>query len=233
MESAGNVLYLTFPHESLGSPTSVPIIPGTPSGVPVDSMCMECNGTLDSVNVHFVVGVTIYGNTGQYGNTGKYASVIYHLEPFFNVNSMVMSIAWSELPYVAILANVQVLYIIWNHFSVWIQWWCLLRDWSHHIWQYQQIYKCYISSGTIFQCEFNGDAHCVIRVTIYGNTSEFANVIYHLEPLFNVNSTVMFVLWSEWPQMAIETKTFLKGIVKAKIQDSIQVVAQLEFYKNT
>ena len=40
---------------------------------------------------------------------------------------------------------------------------------SDHIWQYQQIYKCYISSGTIFRCEFNGDVHCVIRVTIPAN----------------------------------------------------------------
>ena len=56
------------------------------------------------------------------------------------------------------------LYIIWNCFSMWIQWWCLLRDQSYHIWQYQQICKCYISSGTIFRCEFNGDVCFVIRV---------------------------------------------------------------------
>ena len=73
----------------------------------------------------------------------------------------------------AILANMQVLYIIWNCFS--------MRDWSHHIWQYQQIYKCYISSRTVFQCEFNGDVHWVIRVTIYGNTDKYTSVIYHLE----------------------------------------------------
>ena len=54
----------------------------------------------------------------------------------------------------AILVNMQVLYIIWNCFSMWIQWWCLLHDQSHHIWQYWQIYKCYISSGTVFRCEF-------------------------------------------------------------------------------
>ena len=65
--------------------TPPPILP-TPYGIPVDSMCMECNGTLDSVIVHFVIGLT------RYGNTGKYATVIYHLEPFFDVNSMVMSI---------------------------------------------------------------------------------------------------------------------------------------------
>ena len=52
-------------------------------------MCMECDGTLDLVDVHFVVRVTIYGNTS---NTGKFASGIYHLEPFFDVNSMVMSV---------------------------------------------------------------------------------------------------------------------------------------------
>jgi hypothetical protein len=65
--------------------TPPPVLP-TAHGVPVDSVCMECNGTLDLVNVHFVIGVTIYGNTG------KYASVIYHLELFFNVNSMMMSV---------------------------------------------------------------------------------------------------------------------------------------------
>ena len=50
--------------------------------------------------VRFAIRLTIFGNGGVccmigvtiYGNPDKYASVIYHLEPFFNVNSMVMSI---------------------------------------------------------------------------------------------------------------------------------------------
>src|ERR1700691_6296778 len=60
-----------------------------------------------------------------------------------------------------------------------------LQGLCDHIWQYQQICRCYISSGTIFQWEFNGDVCCVIRVTIYGNTGKYAGVIYHLEPFFN------------------------------------------------
>ena len=55
----------------------------------------EFNGS-----VCFVIRLTIFGDGDVccmigvtiYGNTSKYASVIYHLEPFFNVNSMVMSI---------------------------------------------------------------------------------------------------------------------------------------------
>src|ERR1700683_5532140 len=97
----------------------------------------------------------------------------------------------------------------------------MLYDWSDYIWQSQQICKCYISSGTIFQCEFNGDVHCMIGVTIcgntissgtvfqcefngdvhcmmgvtiYGNTGKYASVIYHLEPFFDVNSMVMSIV---------------------------------------
>ena len=121
--------------------------------------------------------------------------VIYHLEPCFNVNSVMMFVLWSEW-YMAIekkkflkilsrsrsktrkLDNVKakiqdnlntmskVLYIVWNHFLVWIQQWCPLSDWSNHMWQYCQI--------------------CIVLV------------ICHLEPCFNVNSVMMFVLWSEW-----------------------------------
>ena len=131
-------LYLTLPHKSLGSSTSVPMIPETPSGVPVDSMCMECNGTLDSVDVHFVVGVAIYGNTG------KYASVIYHLELIFD------SVVCCMIK-VTIYGNTDKMSIVWSE------------------WPYQQTCKCYISFGTIVQCEFNGDVCFVIRVTTYGN----------------------------------------------------------------
>ena len=136
---------------------------------------------------------------------------------------------------------------------MWIQWWCPLCDWGDQIWQYRQIYKCYISSKTIFWCEFNGDVCCVIKVTIYGNTNKYTSVVYHLELFFNVNSMVMSIVWSERPHMAIETKKFLKTLsrprsrtkkflnillrprfrtrkflkynVMYKIQDSIQVVA--------
>ena len=68
-----------------------------------------------------------------------------------------------------------------------------LQGLCDHIWQYQQICRCYISSGTIFQWEFNGAVHCVIGVTICGNTGKYASVIYHLEPFFNVNSMVMSI----------------------------------------
>ena len=111
---------------------------------------------------------------------------------------------------------------------MWIQWWCPLCDWGD---QYCQIYKCYISSKTVFWCEFNGDVCCVIKVAIYGNTNKYTSVVYHLEPFFNVNSMVMSIVWLERPHMAIETKKFLKTLsrlrsktrkldnVKAKIQD--------------
>jgi hypothetical protein len=38
--------------------------------------------------------------------------------------------------------------------------------------QYQQTHKCYICSGVVFQCEFNGDVCIVIGVTIYSNTGK-------------------------------------------------------------
>ena len=123
---------------------------------------------------------------------------------------------------------------------------------SDHIWQYCQICKCYISSETVFRCEFIGYAHCVIGVTIYGNTNKYTSVIYHLEPFFDVNSMVMSIVWLEWLYQQI-CKCYIsfgtifqyefnsdvcfvirvttygnwdeevsQNIVKAKIQDSIQ-----------
>ena len=119
-------------------------------------------------------------------------------------------------------ANMQVLYIIWNHFSMWIQWWCPLCDWSDHIWQYWQIYKCYISSKTVFQCEFNGDVRCVIGVTRYGNIAKYTSVIYHLKPFFDVNSMVMSVVWSKWPYMVIPTNIQVLYIIWNHFSMSIQ-----------
>ena len=46
---------------------------------------------------------------------------------------------------------------------------------------------------TVFQCEFNGDVHFVIGVTIYGNTSKCVSVIYVLDQFFDVSSMVMSV----------------------------------------
>jgi hypothetical protein len=62
--------------------------------------------------------------------------------------------------------------------------WCLFCDQSDHIWQYQQMCECYICSGSVFWCEFNGDVHFVIMLTIYGNTDKYVGVIYVLEPFF-------------------------------------------------
>ena len=122
-------------------------------------------------------------------------------KPFFNVNSM-MSVSWSEWPYMASPANTQVWYIFGNHFSMWIQWWCWFRDQSDHIWQVRQTHKYDTSSGTISQCEFNGDVSFVIRVTIFGKSGKHTSVIHLREPFFDVNSTVMLFSWSEWPYMA-------------------------------
>ena len=94
--------------------------------------CYTCSGPVFwcefNGDVRFVIGVTIYGNTGKCG------SVIHVLDQFFDVNSMVMSILWSEWPYMAMLANAWVLYMFWTSFLMWIQWWCLFHDWSDHIW---------------------------------------------------------------------------------------------------
>ena len=114
-------------------------------------------------DVGFMIRVTIYGKSS------KPTSVIHLREPFFDMNSMVMSVSWSEWPYMASPANTQVWYIFGNHFSTWIQWWCRFRDQHDHIWQVQQTHKCDTFSGTILRCEFNGDVGFVIRVTIYGS----------------------------------------------------------------
>ena len=53
-------------------------------------------------DVSFVIRVTIYGKSG------KHTSVIHFQEPFFDVNSTVMSVSWSEWPYMASPANTQV-----------------------------------------------------------------------------------------------------------------------------
>ena len=119
-------------------------------------------------DVSFVIQVTIYGKSG------KHTSVIHFQEPFFDVNSMVMSVLWSEWPYMASPTNTQVWYIFRNHFLMWIQRWCQFRDLSDHIWQVRQTHKCDTFSGTIFWHEFNSDVHYLIGVTICGNTAKYA-----------------------------------------------------------
>ena len=157
-------------------------------------------------DVSFVIRMTIYGKSG------KHTSVIHLWEPFFDVNLMVMSVLWSEWPYMASSANTQVWYIFGNHFLTWIQWWCPFCDQSDHIWQVQQTHKCDTFSGTIFWHEFNGDVGFVIRVTIYGKYSKHTSMIHFQKPFFDVNSMVTSVSWSKWP--------YVYGYnVKTKIQD--------------
>ena len=152
-------------------------------------------------DIGFVIRATIYGKSG------KHTSVIHLREPFFDVNSTVMSVLWSEWPYMASPANTQVWYIFGNHFSTWIQWWCRFCHQSDHIWQVRQTHKCDTSSGTIFRCEFNGDVNFVIWVIIYGKSGKHTSVIHFQEPFFDVNSMVMSVLWSEWPYMVSPANT--------------------------
>ena len=52
--------------------------------------------------VHFMIVVSIDGKSS------KHTSVMHLWEPFFNTNSMVMLVLWSERPYMASLANTQV-----------------------------------------------------------------------------------------------------------------------------
>ena len=69
----------------------------------------------------------------------------HHLwEPFFDVNSMVMSVSSSEWPYMASPANTEVWYIFGNHFLMWIQRWCWFCDQSDHMWQVWQTQVWYI-----------------------------------------------------------------------------------------
>jgi hypothetical protein len=49
-----------------------------------------------------------------------------------------------------IYGNMWVLYMFWNSFLMWIQWWCLFCDWSDHIWQYRQMCECYTCSRLVF-----------------------------------------------------------------------------------
>jgi len=72
---------------------------------------------------------------------------------------------WSQ---VGIFANWAAKYKI--HMET--EWWCLFGDQSDHIWQYREMWECYTCSGPVFWCEFNGDVHFVIGVTIYGNTGK-------------------------------------------------------------
>ena len=44
-------------------------------------------------------------------------------------------LSWPVWPYMAIPSNTQVLYMVWNSFSMWIQWWCPCCNQSDHIWQ--------------------------------------------------------------------------------------------------
>jgi hypothetical protein len=117
--------------------------------------CYTCSGPVFRCefngDVCLVIGMTIYGNTN------KCMSVIYVLELFFDVNSIVMFVLWSEWPFMAILAKVWVLHMFWTSFLMWIQWWYLFGDRGDHLWQYQQMCECYIHSWIIFWCEFNGD----------------------------------------------------------------------------
>jgi hypothetical protein len=109
-------------------------------------MVFQCEFNND---VCFMIGVTIYGKTG------KHTSVIHLLEQFFNVNSMVMFVSWSEWPYMAKPANT-----FWSGFSMWIQWWCWFHDWSD--WQYQQTHKCFILHSDyiiVFMGEFSLQNH--------------------------------------------------------------------------
>jgi len=113
-------------------------------------------------DVHFVIRMTICGNSG------KHISVIYGSEQFFDVNSMVMSVLWSEWSYMAIPGNM--LYMVLSSFLTWIQWWCPFCDQNDHIWQFRETYKCYIWFWAVFWREFSGEVCFVIGVTIYGNT---------------------------------------------------------------
>jgi len=80
--------------------------------------------------------------------------------------------------------------MFWSGFLMQMQWWCLFSDWSNHIWQYRQTHKCYICSGVVFLCEFNGDVYVMIGVTIYGNTSKKIGIIYVLRWYCHI--------WSLW-----------------------------------
>ena len=71
----------------------------------------------------------------------------------------------------------------------------------------------YISSGTIFRCEFNGDVCFVIRV------KKFLKTLSRLRSEMRKLDNVM---------AKIQDHKISQDIVKTKILDRIQVVAQLE-----
>ena len=112
-----------------------------------------------------------------YGKTPKHVSVICVLKQFLNANSMVMSVWQSEWPYMATPLNMWVVYVFWSDFSMWIQWWCPFHDQSDHKTENRSTCKCYICSEAVFHCEFNGNVHFTIRVTIYGKTTKHVHVI--------------------------------------------------------
>ena len=53
---------------------------------------------------------------------------------------------------------------------------------------------CYTPSGTIFQCEFNGDVRFTIGLTKYGNFSKYGSVYMFPAPFFEENSTVTSIM---------------------------------------
>ena len=111
---------------------------------------------------------TLFGN--YFGNV-DIEHIIYVQDSFFNANSMVMFVSWSD-------------YLIWQLFQE-----CWYR--AYHI-----------CSGLIFQYKFNGDVCFVIGLpylAIILGMLDMEYIIYVQDSFFNMNSTVMFVLWSDYP----------------------------------
>ena len=108
---------------------------------------------------------------GNYLGNIDMVHIIYVRDLFFNVNSMVMFVSWLD-------------YLIWQLF-----WECWYR--AYHI-----------CLGLIFQYEFNSDVCFVIGLpylAIILGMLDMEHIIYVQDPFFNMNSTVMFVLWSDYP----------------------------------
>ena len=53
---------------------------------------------------------------------------------------------------------------------------------------------CYILQGPVFQCKFNCDVHCVIRLTCYGSFSKFIYIYMLLTSFFNWISIVIMIM---------------------------------------
>ena len=53
---------------------------------------------------------------------------------------------------------------------------------------------CYICPGPVFQCEFNGNVHSMIRLTKYGNFPKYRSVYMFQALFFKENSTVMVIM---------------------------------------